>query len=197
MIEKNADYNEPLAEFEDRIPELEPVAHGSLPATVQARIGLERNLRVCGRAQPEPTRGFTTVERRVLQAMLNEFGSPLSASLRIRAAAAAGPAGLTAATRTLRNMALDDHEDRGTRQAAISSYLQLVGERARRDLSRLLASNDWTIRFTAYVSAMRHAPALEEVVRDHFARERDSRLRRAVQRRIGIGTEVDTTTADE
>jgi len=196
MIDDNAYYNEPLPASDDVVPVVEPVELDELPPTVRTRLVLERELRVCGLGEPTPPRTFTAIERGVLLKMLAEKDSPLSASLRMRAAGVAGRAGLHDATSDLRRMALDETEDRATRCAAVGSYIRLVGDDSRRVIQRLMASRDPAIRRATVISTINHAPGLERLATTYLQQEADPALRRAILRRVSIPGISETTLVD-
>jgi len=196
MVSRRTYYNEPFPDVADRIPDLPDVEPKTLPATVQTRLFLESELRVCGLTRPTPGSSFTASQRRVLLTMLREADSPLSASLRLRATAAAGAARLTEAIPQLRSMALDDDEDLSTRLAAIDSYVSLAQVDSSRDVAKLLQSGASVIRHMTYVSVARHAPNLTPLALEYFARENDPAFRTVVQRKTGFAAEGDSTVED-
>jgi len=196
-IERSKLYNEPLeAAWRDVVPAAAKVRPERLGAAVQARIELESGLRVCG-VEPQSRLGtlqFTPVHRRVLVRMLSETDSPLSASLRAAAAAAAGPLKLTEAAPVLRSMAVDEKEDRRTRLHAIESYISLGAASAARDLGAILRSRDPLARSSALVAALRtDAPHLTKIAHAHLQREKDAGIRALVSRRVS-GLNMETAT---
>jgi HEAT repeat protein len=196
-IERSKLYNEPLeVAWRDVAPAAARIRPERLGAAVQARMDLESGLRVCG-VEPQARLGtlqFTSVHRRVLVRMLSETDSPLSASLRAAAAAAAGPLKLTEAAPVLRKMAVDEKEDRRTRLHAIESYISLGGASAARDLAAILRSRDPLARSSALVAALRtDAPPLVKIARAHLQREKDAGIRALVSRRVS-GLNMETAT---
>lgn len=187
-IERSKLYNEPLeAVRKDVVPAAAKIRPERFGAAVQARIELELGLRVCG-VEPQSrleTFQFTHVHRRVLVRMLSETDSPLSASLRAAAAAAAGPLKLTEAASVLRRMAVDEKEDRRTRLHAIESYISLGLASTARDLGRILRSRDPLARSSALIAALRtDTPHLIKIARAHLHREKDAGIRALVSRRV-------------
>lgn len=196
-IERSKLYNEPLeVAWRDVVPAAARIRPERLGAAVQARIELESRLRVCG-VEPQSGLGtlqFTAVHRRVLVRMLSEADSPLSASLRAAAAAAAGPLKLTEAGPVLRGMAVDEKEDRRTRLHAIESYISLGGASVARDLSAILRSRDPLARSSALVGALRTgAPRLAKIAHAHLQREKNAGIRALVSRRVS-GLNMETAT---
>jgi hypothetical protein len=196
-IERAKFYNEPLdVAWKDISPAAGRLRPERLGAAVQARIELESALRVCG-VEPQGRLGtlqFTPVHRRVLVRMLSENDSPLSASLRASAAAAAGPLKLAEAAPVLRSMAVDEKEDRRTRLNAIESYVSLGGAGASRDLSAILRSRDPLARATALVAALRtDSPQLTRIAHAHLEKEKDEGIRLLVSRRVS-GLNMDSAT---
>ncbi len=185
-IEPIAVHNEPLARPRgDRFPKGEPVPIARLNRVVRARLELERELRVCGnRPIGNPLR-ITQAHVRVLLAMLAEVDSPLAASLRARAAGAAGPMKLERAAPVLRKMALDEEEDLHTRLNAAASYIELRKHAAAGDVSTLLESKDTLIRATVYVAALKSGdPRLTRLAEARYERENDRSVRRQVALRV-------------
>jgi hypothetical protein len=174
---KRAVYNEPLpVRTGDVFPKTPRVALQRIGATVRARLTLERKLRlVCGLAKPEPSIARTAHIRRLLLTMLDESDSPLSASLRARAAALAGPFGLRNAAPKLGRIAADESEDLATRLGAVQSYFSFSEERGAAVLRKVLASKTWQVRACAYVEVLNSgSAALREVAFRRLETERDT-----------------------
>ena len=195
---KRAYYNEPLkAPRGDAVPKLTPVRTVTLRATVRTRLTLEKELRVCGLAPPGPSIQVTASMRKILVSMLAEVDSPLSASLRARAAGAAGKLGIKEATSALRRIALDEAEDLSTRVGAVSSYLQLKGAAAARDLDTLLGSKSWQVRASAYAQVLKDPSwELRSIGEARFKRERNARVKGYVARRV-YSVRAEGSTADD
>ncbi|HYN24868.1 MAG TPA: hypothetical protein VES69_07470 [Pyrinomonadaceae bacterium] len=104
------------------MPKVRRAAIRSLSPVVRARIQLEASLRVCGVDPAPKVTKFTAVHRRVLLAMLSKVDSPVSASLRARAADVTGTLRIREAAPVLRRMALDEQEDLQTRLNSVCSY---------------------------------------------------------------------------
>ena len=179
-------YNEPLIQPEgDVVPKLKSVRTATLGPRVAIRLNLEKSLRLCGLAKPGKSIRISPATRGVLLAMLREFDSPLSASLRARVAHAAGALKLTGAADVLRSIALDESEDLSTRIGAVRSCLQLGGHRSDNGLSKFLASRTWQVRAVAYVEALRSDdPARRAYAEKTFQRERPGRVKEFVGRRL-------------
>jgi len=197
-IERSKLYNEPLsAARKDVVPAVGKIYPERLGAVIQARLELESRLRVCA-TEPQSDLGtlhFAAVHRRVLVRMLSETDSPLSASLRAGAAAAAGPLKMTEAAPVLRMMALDEKEDRRTRLHAIESYVALRTAAVSRDLWQILKSRDPLARASALVAALRtDAPHLTTIAHAHLRREKNESVKSLVNRRVNALT-MDSATA--
>lgn len=187
-------YNEPTIKRPgDIVPALAAVNIKALGPTVGARLILERELRICGLAKAGRPIQPTTVIRRVLLAMLGETDSPLSASLRLRAAAVAGRFTVRSAVSRLRRIALDEDEDLSTRLAAVGSYLELARNGAS-VLRMLLRSRYWQIRACAYVSAMTAGTStLRAIAQKRLPNERNDQVRSYVARCVdSVRTENST-----
>lgn len=189
-IDHSNHFNEPVdVVWKDVVPPQARFRPERLGATVQARIELESQFRVCG-ADPQTRRSaieFTPTHRKVLVLMLSESDSPFSASLRAVAAATAGPLRLTEAARVLRDMAVDENEDRKTRLHAIESYLSLAPAGTARDLATILRSPDPMARSAALVAAFRTGSAqLMRIAQAHLREEKDAGVRSRVQRRVSV-----------
>ena len=98
-IKDVAKYNEPgKSSRGDRVPKLVQISARALEPVVRARLEVENTLRVCGNERA-PAFRFTARHQQALVAMLRETDSPVSASLRARAAAAVGPLKIAKAAR--------------------------------------------------------------------------------------------------
>jgi HEAT repeat protein len=196
--EKRPVYNEPLrARHGDVVPERLPISPKQLDVTVRARLELERNLRLCGLSKATPSTVPAARVRGIVLAMLDEIDSPLSASLRARAAALAGPLGIKKAATTLRRMALDEADDLATRLAAVQSYTHLAGAGAVSVLPKILTSKTWQVRAAAYTAAMNSAsPALRAAGAKRFKVERNTMVRAHVARFVSSVREESATAKD-
>jgi hypothetical protein len=196
-IKPSTYYNEPrTARRGDRVPKLARTVTRGLDRVVRARLEIEGALRVCGNER-EPTFGLRAVHVQVLVAMLSEADSPLSASLRARAAAAAGPLKLSKAAPALRAIALNEDEDLLTRLNAAGSYVQIRGRRAAADVKTLLRpSQDPMVRASVYVAALKAGDTLAEVAERRFRTELDSRVKAYVARRVPRLRDSGLTKAD-
>ena len=118
--EKRPVYNEPvIRRSRDVVPRLRGVSLARIESPVRIRLTLEQNLRVCGLAKPSRRRmPLNAQTHRVVLAMLSEADSPLSASLRARAAVLAGALNIKAAAPVLGRIAADETEDLATRIGA-------------------------------------------------------------------------------
>jgi hypothetical protein len=183
-IKDVAKYNEPGKPSRgDRVPKLAQISARALGPVVRARLELERTLRVCGNERA-PAFRFSAAHYQALVAMLREADSPLSASLRAHAAAAAGPLKIAKAAPLLRAMALDDEEDLLTRLNAAGSFLRIRGRRAAGELTALLRVKHPLVRATLYVAALNAEPALAGAAARRFKSERDARIKGYVLRRV-------------
>jgi hypothetical protein len=196
-IERPKSYNEPVeAAGRDVMPASARVRPERLGAAVHARLMLESQLRICG-VQPKETIKsveFGPAHRKVLVRMLSEVDSPLSASLRSAAAAAAGRLRLAEAAPLLRAMATDENEDARTRLHAIDSYIALAGAKAARDLKAILSSSDPVARSTALIAALRtNLPQLAKLAHAHLQKEKDAGVRTRVVRNVSA-LNMETTT---
>jgi hypothetical protein len=188
-------FNEPtIKRPPDIVPTLAAVNVKALGAIVGARLILERELRICGLAKAGRPIQPTTAIRRVLLAMLAETDSPLSASLRMRAAAVAGPFKVRNAVPRLRRIALDEDEDLSTRLGAVRSYLHLAGRNGAAALRILLHSRYWPIRACAYGSAMMSGiSSLRAIAQKQLPNERSDKVRSYVARYVdSVRTENST-----
>ena len=196
---KRAYYNEPLkAPRGDVIPKLTAVKAANLNATVKSRLTLEKDLRRCGLGAPGPSIKVTAAVRKILISMLTEIDSPFSASLRASAARAVGQLGIKEATGTVRRIALDETEDLLTRVGAVGSYLRLKGLAAAKDLNTLLGSKAWQVRASAYTEILNN-PSLElrSIGEERFKRERNSKVKAYVARRVYAVRAEGSTTDDK
>jgi hypothetical protein len=195
---KRAYYNEPLkAPRGDYVPRLAATKVRTLNATVRTRLALERELRLCGLTKPESSALMTAAARQVLVTMLREVDSPLSASLRARAAAMAGKLGLKRAAGVLRRIALDEGEDLATRFGAVTSYLEIAGAVATADLETLLASRCWQVRATAFAYALGNpSERLRAIGERRWKRERNGRVKQYVARRLNTVRVTGSTAED-
>jgi hypothetical protein len=183
-IKDVAKYNEPgKSSRGDRVPKLVQISARALEPVVRARLEVENTLRVCGNERA-PAFRFTARHQQALVAMLRETDSPVSASLRARAAAAVGPLKIAKAAPLLRAMALDDDEDLLTRVNAAGSYLQIRGRLAAGELTSLLRAKHPLVRATFYVAALDAEPALAEAAARRFKSERDARIKGYVLHRV-------------
>lgn len=183
-IKPLAVYNEPRkSSRSDRVPKLAHISARALGPIVRARLEIEHMLRLCGNDR-SPALRFRAAHQQALVAMLREADSPMSASLRAHAAAAAGPLRLVKALPVLRAMALDDEEDLLTRVNAAGSYVQIRGRRAVEELAALLRARHPLVRATIYVAALKSEPALADAAARRFKTERDARLKAYVLRRV-------------
>jgi hypothetical protein len=195
-IKRSAYYNEPrTARRGDRMPKLAPTVPRGLDRLVRARLEVESALRVCGNERG-PAFRLRAGHLQVLVAMLSEADSPLSASLRARAAAAAGPLKLSKAAPALRAIALNEDEDLLTRLNAVGSYIQIRGRRAAEDVKTLLRSQDPMVRASVYVAALNASDMLAEIAERRFRAERDSRVKTHVARRVPRLRDSGLTKAD-
>ena len=177
-------FNEPRKSSRgDRVPKLAPISTRALSPVVRARLEIERTLRVCGNDR-SPALRFRAAHEHSLVAMLREADSPMSASLRARAAAAVGPLQLARAAPVLRTMAMNEDEDLQTRINAVDSYLRIRGRRAGGELAALLRAKHALVRATTYVAALKSEPALAGAAAKHFKTERDARVKAYVLRRV-------------
>jgi hypothetical protein len=188
--------NEPTLERTgDKVPALARLNLKALGPTVGARLILERDLRVCGLARPGPSIRVTAAIRQVLLTMLEETDSPFSASLRMRAAALAGPLDVKKAAPRLRRIALDEDEDLATRLGAVRSYLRLAGRAPA--LRELLHARQWQVRALAYAEAMKaEGSTLQAIAAKELRRERNENVRLYVARRVNAVRTQDSTGSD-
>jgi hypothetical protein len=183
-IEPLAYYNEPRKTSRgDRVPKPARATTRALAPIVRARLEIERALRLCGNDR-SPAPRIRAAHAHALVAMLREADSPMSASLRARAAAAVGPLKLTKALPALRAMVLDEEDDLLTRVNAASSYLQIRGRRAAGEITVLLRVRHPLVRATIYVAALHGDRALADAAARRFGAERDGRLKAYVLRRV-------------
>lgn len=179
-------YNEPsLRPRGDRVPKGKPFAPGRLDPLVRARLELERELRVCANRPMSKAFHLTDAHAQVLLAMLTEVDSPMSASLRARAAGVVGAIGLTKAAPTLRKMALDEEEDAQTRLNAAASYTMLRKRAATDDVSDMLESKEPLLRTAVYVAALMSGDShLIDLAEARYQKEDDLSVRRQVTHRV-------------
>jgi hypothetical protein len=195
-IKPTAIYNEPLSSPRgDLTPKTASIKR--IDKMVKARLELERHLRICGNPPTRPFR-LTAAHSRVLLAMLSENDSPMSASLRARAAGVAGEVKLRRAAPILAQMALDEKEDLQTRINAAGSYISFGGHAGSAATSRLLRVKDTLVRAAAYVAAMKVADTrLVALAERQFKRERNRRVQAMVTRRIPRVGKLAATRSDE
>ena len=130
--------------------------------------------------------------------MLTELDSPLSASLRARAAGAAGKLRIKEATSSLRRIALDEADDLTTRIAAVTSYLQLRGSATATDVKSLLCSRAWQLRATVYAHILNDPSEMtREIGEARFKRERNVKVRSYVSRRVKSVRSAESTQDDD
>jgi hypothetical protein len=130
--------------------------------------------------------------------MLKEKDSPLSASLRMRATAMLGPAGVKAAAPLLRRIALDENDDLATRFGAVGSYLRLAGDRGIATFRTLVRSPQPLIRAAAMTQAMNgRSSRLRGNAEAAFAAERNQSVKAYVRQRVGALRGEKSTGEDE
>jgi hypothetical protein len=185
-ISGNVVINEPRStRHGDIVPLVEGDPLRSIPPLVQARLELEGHLRLCGLARSAPVLKFGDAHAIVLEKMLHELDSPLSASLRARAAALAGALGLQGLVPNLRAIVLDEQEDAATRVAALGSVVRIGGATEREAVAASLRSADPKIRAAAYgCAAASRVEALGTLAREHAAKESDPGLRSWATRKL-------------
>jgi hypothetical protein len=191
-------YNEPTVKRgRDVTPRFPRLVTRSLGAIVRARLELEHHLRVCGLDNSEKAIAFTPRHQRVLLAMLVEADSPLSSSLRARAAGVAGALRLAAAGPLLRRLALDENEDLQTRLNAVYSYIWIRGNSAIKDFRKLFQSKEILVRTSAYLAALQSkAPRVVTAAEEHLKKERNPTVRGMITRRVPRLQRIDMTKAD-
>jgi hypothetical protein len=181
----------------DLIPVLGRTKRAALGTLVKARLTLEADLRACGLSKPTRSQAPTAGIRKVLLAMLTETDSPFSASLRMRAAERLGPMGARIAIPQLRKIAFDEDDDLATRLGALRSYLRLAGDGGATTLRSLFQSRTPQIRTAAYVESMTgDVNRLKTIAEQHFAAERNHRVRLSVRQRVEAIRSQSSTDAD-
>lgn len=183
-IKDIAVYNEPAREPSgDVVPRLPRVAVEVLEPVVRVRLELERELRQCAHGGAQQVE-FAPEAHEVVLKMLAEADSPLSASLRARAAVLAGPLRLKRAVPLLRKMALDEKEDLLARVNATRSIVTLGVSAA--DFSALMKAKAWQVRAVALAVGMRSSsPATVALATAARATQRHKKVIAFVDRRPG------------
>jgi hypothetical protein len=181
-----AKYNEPLVISKgDYVPRVSKVKVKQLSATVRARLEVEIELSRCGNEESDAAFRFNAVRRKALLAILAESDSPLSASLRADAASVAGGIKDKKIQSAVRKIALDEKEDLETRLNAVSSFINLAGSEASKDIDLILSSKDLQVRRTGYVSALRsRVPEHVAVASEKFKQQRNNRIKNIITRKI-------------
>lgn len=182
----------------DMVPALKRVRVAGLGLIIGTRLRLESDLRVCGLAKPGRSRPLTSAGRKVLLAMLREKDSPLSASLRMRATAHLGPAGVKAAAPLLRRIALDESDDLATRLGAVSSYFQLAQDQGVATFLTLVRSPLPLIRAASMAEAVNsRSRRLRDTGQSALAAERNDQVKAYVRYRVKMLRGEKTTGVDE
>jgi HEAT repeat protein len=169
----------------DRFPAGVDITKAKLSRTIRVRFELERLLRRCANEPVDKSIRLTDLHVKVLLAMLTEYDSPLSASLRASAAGVVGAAGITEAAPLLRRMALDEGEDPQTRANAADSFIRLGVRVTSADLTRLLDSDSPRINATACIAALESGNDRLVALAETWYRKGDGdEARQRVQRRV-------------